>query len=373
MITIIIIPSLQLGGSQRSLIKFLNTLVDSKSVFYVFAMAKANNSLSKEFHKNINLIEFNSYSSLSIILWIKIFFYVAKINPDIIVGWSTYANFIAILIKFFFKKKIILSERVYLPHFFKLRLDLRSKFLLLLIKNAYKYSDVLTANSVQNLKFMKKYVGPGPQYHLLPNTINFSDIKVYSNKKTIPHRLNTIKKPRLLALGRLDFQKGFDLLIRAFSQIINKDNLSWELFIIGDGKERANLELLCNHLGITRSVHFLGEINNPFPYYKWADIVIVPSRFEGFPNVLLEAMAMGKAVIAADCKTGPRELTSNGKYGMLFPVNNYLSLYKCLLTLGNSKSKMREYSIGAKSFIKKNFSDSVIKKRYELLLSEINI
>src|SRR5690606_3578792 len=121
-----------------------------------------------------------------------------------------------------------------------------------------------------------------------------------------PDRLNA-GDVRLIAMGRLSPEKGFDLLIRAVA-LLRRQHPGCSLTILGDGPEREPLEGLAEELGVAEAVSFGGQVRDPAAHLVRGDIFVLPSRFEGFPNALLEAMACGLAVVAADCPSGPRQL-----------------------------------------------------------------
>jgi glycosyltransferase involved in cell wall biosynthesis len=123
---------------------------------------------------------------------------------------------------------------------------------------------------------------------------------------------------RVVAMGRLERVKGFDLLIQAFARCAASRD-SWSLTILGEGRERRNLETLATDLGIADRVSIPGEVRDPVSILKGTDLFVMPSRWEGFPNALLEAMACGLAVIAADCLSGPRDIIHDGMDGVLVP------------------------------------------------------
>ncbi|HLC17196.1 MAG TPA: glycosyltransferase family 4 protein [Thermodesulfovibrionia bacterium] len=137
---------------------------------------------------------------------------------------------------------------------------------------------------------------------------------------------------RLIAMGRLVRLKGFDILLQAFARIKAKYP-DWSLTILGEGVLRPELESMRDALGLAGSVQLPGRVENPYDHLKEADIFILPSRFEGFPNALCEAMACGLPVIAADCLSGPREITGNGSCGILFPPDNVDALASAMDSL----------------------------------------
>jgi N-acetylgalactosamine-N,N'-diacetylbacillosaminyl-diphospho-undecaprenol 4-alpha-N-acetylgalactosaminyltransferase len=121
----------------------------------------------------------------------------------------------------------------------------------------------------------------------------------------------------ILAVGRLNRQKGFDILIKSFAKSSLKNKV--KLVILGEGKERKNLEKLIVELNLKKQVLLYGKVDNPFIYMKYAKFFILSSRYEGFGNVLLEALACGTPVVATDCETGTTEIVENEVNSLLVP------------------------------------------------------
>jgi glycosyltransferase involved in cell wall biosynthesis len=144
--------------------------------------------------------------------------------------------------------------------------------------------------------------------------------------------LTSADAPHVIALGRLHPQKGFDLLIGAFARLA-ADHPAWHLTIIGEGPERARLEAEVARFGLTGRVHLPGAAKAPAVLLRAAaagSVFAFPSRFEGFPNVLIEAMACGLPVVAADCRYGPGEILEGGRGGLLVPVEDAAALAAAL-------------------------------------------
>nr|WP_279237390.1 glycosyltransferase family 4 protein [Dyella sedimenti] len=120
----------------------------------------------------------------------------------------------------------------------------------------------------------------------------------------------------LLAVGRLSIEKGYDLLIDAFSQLASSHPL-WNLIILGEGPERSSLSAQISKLGLQQRVLMPGFVENPYRLMKQADMYVLSSRYEGMPNALLEAMATGLPSVSFDCETGPAELIQDGVNGRL--------------------------------------------------------
>lgn len=125
---------------------------------------------------------------------------------------------------------------------------------------------------------------------------------------------------RIVTFGRLAPEKDFDTLLHAFTKL--RRSIAATLLIVGEGPERERLEGLAKTLGIAESVEFAGFRADPFPYVRSGDVFVHSALFEGFGNVILEAMACGVPVVATDCDFGPREIIEHAVNGMLVPVSD---------------------------------------------------
>ncbi len=131
-------------------------------------------------------------------------------------------------------------------------------------------------------------------------------------------------KNQLIACGRLNRQKGFDVLLNALALI--KDDTEFNMWILGEGEEKEKLTEQRDSLRLTDKVHFLGFQANPYKFYSNADIFVLSSRWEGFGNVLTEAMICDCAVISTDCDFGPNEIITDKENGLLSPVDDAAAL-----------------------------------------------
>jgi glycosyltransferase involved in cell wall biosynthesis len=166
-------------------------------------------------------------------------------------------------------------------------------------------------------------------------------------------------KKILISCGRLEYQKGFDLLIAAFAKLPNKDE--FQLIIMGAGALKNTLEEQAKKLNVDHLIYFPGFVDNPYNYMKRADFFVSSSRFEGFPNVVIEALACGTPVIANAYLGGINEII-NEKVGSIIDITN-TSLFQ--------KALSRRYdSVDIRTYCKNKYDLTFIIKQYEAIFNK---
>lgn len=161
---------------------------------------------------------------------------------------------------------------------------------------------------------------PLDKIHVIRNPVITPELENLASAD-IDHKWLTQKdKPVLLGIGRLGRQKNFELLIHAFN--IVRTEIDCRLLILGEGRRRTHLERLVKRLGMTDSVELSGFVGNPFAYLAKADLFVLSSLWEGSPNALTEALALGVPVVSTDCESGPREILQDGRIGSLVPIGD---------------------------------------------------
>lgn len=155
--------------------------------------------------------------------------------------------------------------------------------------------------------------------------------------------------PFLLAVGRLTSQKGFDYLIEAFAATQAKEDV--KVIILGEGDDRAQLEAMIEERGLSDRIILKGNVSNPFAYYAKAEFFVLSSRHEGFPNILIEALACGCPCVSYDCETGPNEIIRPGENGLLVEAENVQALAKAIDELHGDKALQERFRQNAQSSV----------------------
>lgn len=167
-----------------------------------------------------------------------------------------------------------------------------------------------------------------------------------------------------IGMGRLVRQKGFDLLIDAFSELVGMGIKNWRLIILGEGEQRKVLERQIEVLGLTGQVLMPGNVGNPADYLYQADLFVMSSRYEGFPNALLEAMACGVPVISTDCTSGPAEIIQQNVNGVLVETESKTALADAMQKLMRFQPLREQYAENATKSLSR-FGVERIMKQWE--------
>ena len=138
--------------------------------------------------------------------------------------------------------------------------------------------------------------------------------------------------------------------------------------MIGQGPDEAGLRVAVQEAGLAEYVEFLGVLANPYPEYRAADLFCLPSRTEGLPNVLIEALACGTPVVATDCPSGPREILRDGKFGLLAPVSDPEQLSQRILEALRNRSKWREAARAGRIAMHEQYAAQSVVRSLECLL-----
>lgn len=170
---------------------------------------------------------------------------------------------------------------------------------------------------------------PSTRVHTLYNPVIPDDLEMRMAEPVSHPWLTAPAGPILLAVGRLEIQKDFPTLLRAFAHVLLEKPC--RLLILGEGRERVALQSLAQALGISERVSLLGHVANPYAYMARCQVLVLSSRWEGFGNVIAEALAVGLPVVATDCPSGPREILADGAYGTLVPPGDAQALAQAIL------------------------------------------
>lgn len=354
-----IISSLGGGGAERVLTLMVNSLAENSknkiSVITLFESKedyKLDSAINKIKLKRIKHVPSHTFRS---IINLSRHYFTKSNRPDVIVSFITLTNFITIVVAKLFSIKIIAQEHnSYLRH-----MKGRKRITEFTKKHIYKLADVITVLTSFDVNYYKKY---GANVYVMPNPCSFTPILDNSH-----HREKII-----LAVGNLDryHHKGFDNLIELIVPIFKKYP-DWQLKIAGSGKDGLkHLNKLAKENDILDKIIFTGFIDNVSEVMYESSIFILPSRFEGLPMVLLEAMSQGMACISYNCKTGPSDIIFNNVNGLLIEDQNIAKMQNGLKSLLKDEDLRHRLSNEGINSLNK-FSIKAITRKYEDLFNKI--
>jgi glycosyltransferase involved in cell wall biosynthesis len=229
-----------------------------------------------------------------------------RLRPNVILSTLGYLNLVMIVARLLLPKRtrLIVREGITVSSYLAIDephpLIWRSLYRLL-----YKRADCIVCQSDNMLiDFAENFGVPLSKLTRIYNPVDIDRINCLADVGKNPY---CGVGPHVVSAGRLSHQKGFDVLLNAMAQV-RRHFPTVELTILGEGELRLALEGMRDQLGLKGAVHFLGFKTNPYPYFKHAHLFVLASRYEGLANVLLEALALGTPVVAADCPGGAREV-----------------------------------------------------------------
>lgn len=319
----LVINSLGGGGAERVFTRLANMLQNEKLEYKIIVITLDNEQIENPLIAEIEHIKLDYNGSLlnSMFGLRKV---LTKIKPSLIVSFLTRSNVASVFASFAQPYRVIISERVNTSSHFGH--GIINKFKKTFTGFFYEKADFIVAVSEGVKKDLNEFFKlKHKKINVICNSYNYEELLVKSHEYSVEFKTGSY----IVCVGRFYENKNHTLLLKAFAEA----KLSKTLVLLGDGPKRKELEKLIIRLNIQNRVVFKGFVNNPYPYIKNSAGLISTSLAEGFPNVIAEALVLGKFVVSSDCQSGPAELldgrVSEGikelkkaKYGILLPVNN---------------------------------------------------
>lgn len=335
------------GGTQRQ----KSILSRELSKKYDLTMALFKNLQLHKFYGKI--IDLNAPSSENLFLMlinsIRRIILLRKLlisnDYDIIISSSLISNFFSLFVKFIFRIKIpiiitfnnankLTSEDMGI-------VGRSVAYMNRMLSNNADYI-VTVSKALENELVKENY--PAEKIRTIYNGIDIDELKKLSEEKVEPDYKNMFTNDffKIISVGRLSVQKDYFSLLRAV-KIVNKE-FPCKLFILGEGELRKDLLNEIIKLDIENSVYLAGWVKNPYKFLINSDLFVLSSLWEGFPNVILEALSCGLPVISTDCPTGPNEIIKSGYNGFLVPVQNHMILSEKIIEMAKNKNLYNKIS-----------------------------
>ena len=334
----ILIPSLEKGGIERSMSRLSRGLLSEGWDVSIISEKSSDESISY-FDERVELLSLGSsfidqnsnilFSIFkNIIYYFKIRKYIKKHSPDVLLAVKNIPVSIVLKISLKNKFKLIIREAVDPKYssitqrtlFSRFFVNNLKKFLYPKADNIIAISEGVKQSLVKNFRLdslkIQTIYNPSADEKILSLAKEEVDLDLISDR------------PLIVSIGRLTKQKDHITLLKAFNEI--HSNIDCNLYIIGEGSERRNLEQFIKDNNIGDKVKLLGYQNNPWKFLSKSNLFVLSSIWEGFGNVIVESMLIGIPVISSDCPSGPSEILNNGESGKLFKVGDYNHLAKTI-------------------------------------------
>jgi len=283
---------------------------------------------------------------------------IRELTPDVIVSFLPHVNVAAIIAAQGLGVRVVVSERNYPP---ATPLGIVPERLR---RWAYPRASTVVVQTQQVSDWLA-HCCPKAHSRVIANPVVYP--LPHGEPEVEPISVISSKRRLALAVGRLHQQKGFDLLLIAFKTLA-EHYPKWDLVILGEGAERESLERQRERLGLTKRVYLPCRVGNLSDWYMRAELFVMSSRFEGFPNALAEAMAHGLPAVSFDCKTGPRDLIRNGVDGLLVaPEAGPKGLADAMATLMRDDAQRQRMTEAAKA-VRERFSMARISAKWDAVL-----
>ena len=330
------LPSLGGGGAERVIVSLARGFA-GRGLKVDLVLAKAEGAYLSQIPPQVRVVDLGARRTLLSLP--SLIHYLRQERPHAMLSTLSHANIIALWAKKLARVStwLVVREANTVSVEATNAATLKGKLIPHLIRIFYPWADAIVANSYRVAEDLMKLTRlPPDNIKVIYNPVVTPELFVKAEEPLDHPWFGPGEPPVILGVGRLTKQKDFPTLIRAFA-LVRKERPA-RLMILGEGEERPNLEALVRELGLEGEVALPGFVENPYKYMKRAAVFVLSSRWEGLPNALIEALAVGTPVVATDCPGGSKEILEGGKWGRLVPVGDVEALADAIVDiLSNSE------------------------------------
>ena len=313
-------PSLAGGGAERVMVNLAREFV-RRGLLVDLVLAKAEGAYLAQVPSGARVVDLGARRVATAIPGLAR--YLRRERPVVLLSAQDHANLAALLARRFgqVSTRLVASVQVNLSRAWENSSDARDRPMRMLINRIYPWADGIIAVSQGVAEDLCRHV-PAIRGRLVViyNPVVEPNLYALAEAPLTNLWFSPNEPPVILGVGRLVAQKDFPTLIQAFARV--RATREARLVILGEGQDRQKLESLIRELGLAADILLPGFVDNPMAYFARAAVFALSSIFEGFGNVLVEAMAVGTPVVSTDCPSGPAEIIDNGRYGRLVPVGD---------------------------------------------------
>lgn len=317
----VFLPSLRGGGAERATLRLVGGLAD-RGTDVTLVAADATGPLLQDVPPGVDLVDLHaSRVRYSVVPMSRL---LRRLQPDVLLCVMSQVNTAGIVARDLARTdtRVVVSERSTPSEVLGERQPFNVRVQQRTLGISYRRADAVVAVSRGAADDISLSMGiPIEEIHVIYNPVVSVDLYRLATIPPSHGWLTDGGPPVLLSAGRLVPSKDFPTLLRAFRRVL--DTRSARLIILGDGPERQRLAQLSTDLELDRSVlDLVGFVVNPYPFMQHAQLFVLSSRYEGMPNALVEAAALGTPVVSTDCPSGPRELLGDDPGGRLVELGD---------------------------------------------------
>lgn len=353
-----LIPSLRGGGVQRQFINLAGELIQRGYKVDTIILDSSEPAYSDL--PDWNLVDLGSRRALASLSVLTRF--LRRERPDFLISAQTHVNTLAVLARRLAgaPPRLVVTERNHLSASAQNASRFADRLRPLLVRLFYPRADWIVAISSSMADDMAITARlPRQDIQVIHNSVAVDQVQRLAEEPPSHPWFAQAGPPVILAVGRLTAQKAYPDLLEAFSKL--RTRLPARLLILGEGEQRAQLQEQVQRLGLTRDVDMPGFVANPFSYMKRASLFVLSSHWEGFVNVITEALACGLPVVSTDHPGGAAEVLANGKYGQLTPVGDVNALAAAMETALQSPPPRELLIARARDFSVSRMADSYLR------------
>ncbi len=364
----LIIPTLADGGAERVLAVLANEWAEHGHTITLVTVGSRIDD-RQPLHPAINRVALDMMRGSATAAqaignnWVRVKRLRAEIRrsrPDAVISFLSSTNVLTLAATRAMGTPVIVAERI------DPRAEPISRFWAATRRLLYPRADAVVVQTSDAGEWAAQFL-PAKKVHVIPNPVAKPRVDADPVARST-HRPAWLKGPnrRVFAAGRLAPQKGFDILLRAFARC-RDEHQDWSLVIFGEGDERGRLEALAAELGVETAVTLPGHVPDAARVFPYGDLFVLSSRYEGFPNALLDAMTCGLPVIATDCPSGPRQIIRHGVDGLLVEPNSVDDLHAAmhqLMSLPDLRHRLASRAVD----VRERFSVPRVMRQWNALL-----
>ena len=288
--------------------------------------------------------------------------YLRREKPSALLAAKDRAIRVAILARFFARSDVFLAGRIGTTVSAALegRNLLKRVFWYLGMRFFYRFTDIIVAVSRGVAKDVLQITSlPLDRVTVIPNPVITPMLQQLAKEPVSHPWFEDPTIPIIMGMGRLTRQKDFATLVRAFSEV--RKTRKCRLAILGEGADRKNIDALAVELNISEDVYLPGFQSNPYSYLAKSSLFVLSSRWEGSPNALTEALALGRPVVSTDCPSGPSEILKDGKYGKLVPIGDIESMANAIAETLNTDTDPEFFHQAVKGYSVESSTNSYLQ------------